>query len=72
MTGTYTEQNFKKALFWYKKASEKGDADAQFYVGYLLLNGLGTQKDTLLAKKFLNMAAKQKHSKAIEQIKFLN
>ena len=38
---------------WYKKAAEKGVADAQLYVGAMMANGSGTAKDPKQAADYM-------------------
>lgn len=58
------EQDFAKALEWYAKAAEQGDADAQFHLGCSYFNGYGLTIDKQLAKRWLQLAAEQGHESA--------
>lgn len=43
--GNDVDQDFGKALEWFKKAAAKGNADALFSVGYMYDYGEGTEED---------------------------
>lgn len=60
---------YKVALAEFQKAAEKGDARAQYSLGVMYLDGIGTQKDKKEAMRWLKKAADQKHPLAIETIK---
>ncbi|HEV8032180.1 MAG TPA: hypothetical protein VGP42_14290, partial [Stellaceae bacterium] len=36
--------DYLKAMKWYFKAAEQGNADAQYNLGYMYVNGLGVDK----------------------------
>lgn len=57
--GINGEQNFEKAVEWYTKSSEQGNAWLQNRLGECYLNGKGTQKDLREAKKWFELAAEQ-------------
>jgi enhanced entry protein EnhC len=58
------EKNLDKALYWYKKAAESNSLNAQMYCGAAYLYGLGTKKNTDLAKKYITQAARNGNSTA--------
>lgn len=43
--GRGVTQNYKEAVWWYRKAAEQGDAVAQFNLAEMYRNGLGVAKD---------------------------
>jgi hypothetical protein len=61
--GMYDYKNEEKAIFWYRKAAEQGDADAQFRISQLC--GIDPSKSDKIEKLlFCLKAAKQDHSEA--------
>ena len=52
-------KDYKQALYWYTKAAEQGDADAQNMLGLMYANGEGVPKDSVLAYLWWNLAAAQ-------------
>lgn len=53
-----------KAVGYATKLAGKGNADAQQYVGFCYINGLGVKKDIPIAIEFLTMAANQGKAEA--------
>jgi predicted O-linked N-acetylglucosamine transferase (SPINDLY family) len=51
--------NDKKALLWYKKASELNNADAKHALGKMFINGEGVKKNRLFAKIMFEGAMEQ-------------
>ncbi len=45
-----TDQDYNRAMKWYRKAAEQGYADAQYNIGYMYKNGKGVEQDK--AKSF--------------------
>lgn len=39
------KQDYKKAAYWYKKAAEQGNTEAQLDLGVMYMNGLGVDKN---------------------------
>lgn len=62
----YEKENYVEAVKWFRKAAEKGDADAQFLLGMCYLNGKGVEQDIIDAGGWLGKAANQGHKKAKE------
>ena len=48
-----------KALYWFEKAAEQGQADAQFICGGMYFAGEGTARDKARAKQWIQKAASQ-------------
>ncbi|KAG9061313.1 hypothetical protein KI688_007291 [Linnemannia hyalina] len=45
MYGDYLEQDYSKALQWYLKASDAGNASAMFNIGFMYDDGRGVEQD---------------------------
>lgn len=52
------EKDYEKALFWFKKAAEAGDLQAQMYCAAAYNFGLGTAKNTDVARRYFIDAAR--------------
>jgi TPR repeat protein len=52
------------AYHWWLEAAKSGNADAQYNLGIMHLNGKGVKTDALEGKKWLTRAADQGHTKA--------
>jgi soluble lytic murein transglycosylase-like protein len=57
-------RNNAKAATLYCKAAKMGDADAQFFLGWMYANGRGVSKNDDIASYLFAMAAKQGHAHA--------
>ena len=55
--GRGVEQDYAKAMEWYRKAADRGLADAEYSVGVLYENGWGVTKDIDRAKGWYQKAA---------------
>ena len=53
------QANYRKSLFWARKAADQGHPEAQSFVGSLLAAGLGTPKNVHQALICFQRAAKQ-------------
>ena len=60
----YDNGNYTEAVKWFRKAAERGDADAQFMLGTFYENGEGVPQDYAEAVKWLRKAAEQGHAEA--------
>lgn len=58
----FEEKNLEQALYWFKKASDANDLDAQMYCAAAYLFGLGTKQNQDIAKRFYIAAAKNGNS----------
>lgn len=56
--------NAKNALQNYRVAAWKSDPEAQYRIGAMILNGVGTEKNPKAALDYLQAAAKQNHKDA--------
>ena len=62
--GLGVKQNYNRALFWYSRASKKGDSEAQKNIGWMYHQGLGVKKDYTIAIFWYRKAANQKNATA--------
>ena len=58
------EEDNRAAFKWYKKVAEQGDVLAQFTLGFMHENGIGTKYDNEEAIKWYTKAAEQGHALA--------
>ena len=54
--GNGVEQDYEKAVYWYSKSAEQGDADACEALAMLYESGLGVERDFEKARYWNNMA----------------
>ena len=57
--GHGVDVNYKKAIEWYEKAAEQGDAQAQYNLGSMYYNGQGVDVNYKKAFEWFEKAAKQ-------------
>ena len=62
--GQGVEQDYKKAVEWYRKAAEQGHADAQNNLGFMYYTGQGVEQDYKKAVEWYRKAAEQGHADA--------
>lgn len=62
--GKYEEQDYKKALNWFKKSADQGDTKAQLQLGIMYLNSEGVDQDLVKAYSLLNKLAESGNSEA--------
>jgi len=60
----FKEKNYYEALEWFRKASDKGDASAQYFLGWMYETGTGVTKDDAEALRWIRLAADQDYSVA--------
>ena len=65
------KQDYKKAVEWWLKAAEQGNADAQYGLGCCYEEGHGVDKDLNEALKWYRKAAKQRNKGAKDRLKAL-
>jgi TPR repeat protein len=58
------QKNYKEAVKWYRKAAERGHAQAQVNLGTLYSKGLGVGRDYTETVKWYRKAAEQEHAQA--------
>jgi TPR repeat protein len=59
---------YTQAAFWYRKAAEQGNSDAQYLLGYFYLNGRGVPRDYTQAVLWYRKAAEQGDADAQEAL----
>lgn len=62
-------QDLKKALFWYIKAADHGNSEAQFKLGVIYTNGEGVTANTEEAHRWFKRAAENGHPVAKQLIR---
>jgi hypothetical protein len=62
--GNGIPKNYKQAIYWYAKAVEQGNADAQLNLGGMYRYGNGIPKDYVMAYMWLNLAAAKGNASA--------
>ncbi len=62
--GNGVSQDYAKAVKWYRKAAEQGDAEGQFNLGIMYYNGQGVSQDYAEAVKWYRKAAEQNYEYA--------
>lgn len=65
------EQNYAKALSFYRRAAEHGHAPAEYSLGYLYDNGKGVEIDDAKAVRFYHRAAESGHAKAQRSLGYM-
>jgi len=65
------EQNYAKAIEWYRKAAEQGDATAQSNLGGMYEHGQGVKRDYSSALKWYSQSASQGNALAQCKLAFL-
>jgi TPR repeat protein len=69
--GNGVEQDFAKALYYYKVASALGNADAMLKVGIMTLKGVGCEADQEKALSYIIKSAKNGNESAIQIVNAL-
>ena len=64
--GKGIEQDYEKAVYYYKLGAKKGNSSAQYYLGDCYYSGYGVIKNYKKAVYYYELAAKQGHKKARE------
>lgn len=59
-------QDYGKAVEWYAKSANQGDAKAQHNLGAMYYNGQGVKKDTKTAKLWFGKACDNGHQRACQ------
>ena len=63
----YDAGDHAKALYWFEKAAEQGDAQSQFRCGYMYYIGSGTDRNMAKATSWLKKAAGQTEDKETQE-----
>ena len=64
LAGVGVLQNLAKAASWYRKATEQGNADAEYALGRMYLDGYGVPGDLSAAERLIRSAAERGNIKA--------
>jgi TPR repeat protein len=64
--GEGVPQDLAQAMDWYRKAAERGYADAQYNLGVMYANASGVPQDFVQAHKWFSLAAAQGEADAIK------
>ncbi|AVQ44775.1 tetratricopeptide repeat protein [Clostridium botulinum] len=67
----YKEQNYKEAMYWYKKASDKGNATSMSNIGFMYYNGKGVEQDYKKAIEWYSKASQAGNFTAMGNIGFM-
>lgn len=67
----YENGDFEKSIPYLLEAANRGNARAQYSLGYMYQKGEGVQKDIDKAKEYYQLSAKQGHVKAKSALKKL-
>ena len=66
--GLGVEQDYKKAMEWYEKATELGNPSAMNNIGYLYQNGLGVEQDYKKAMEWYEKAVELEYAISMNNI----
>ena len=69
--GYGTKQDKQKALYWFTKAAEQGDAEAQYNLAVMYDKGNGIEQNKSLAKKYYQQACDGDSQEACSKLKQL-
>ncbi|MFV3010798.1 hypothetical protein ACLD43_02610 [Clostridium botulinum] len=67
----YKEQNYKEAMYWYKKASEKGNSTSMNNIGLMYYEGKGVEQDYKKAMYWYKKASQEGNFTAMSNIGFM-
>ncbi len=67
----YLGRDYEKALGFWRPAAERGNPDAQFFLGGLYLDGNGVTRNLITAHVWFARAAQRGHARATEQLALL-
>jgi len=62
------DESPQKSFNWYYKSAERGNASAQFYIGYYYASGYSVKKDPNQAFKWYSRAAEQNNPSALNNL----
>jgi uncharacterized protein len=69
--GRGVPQDYAEAMKWYRKAADKGNARAQFNLGFMYYDGKGVPQNYAEAMKWFRKAADQGHARAQFNLGFM-
>jgi len=67
----YREQNYKEAMYWYKKASDKGNSTSMSNIGFMYYKGKGVEQDYKKAMEWYSKASQAGNFTAMGNIGFM-
>lgn len=67
-SGLGIKQDYKKAVFWYKKAAAQGDTVARFNLGNCYRTGRGVMQDEKKSTRLYRLAANDGYIPAIHNL----
>ncbi|KGO15524.1 tetratricopeptide repeat protein [Clostridium botulinum] len=67
----YKEQNYKEAMYWYKKAAEKGNSTSMNNIGFMYYEGKGVEQDYKKAMYWYKKASQKGNFTAMSNIGFM-
>ncbi|GAA0064980.1 tetratricopeptide repeat protein [Clostridium sp. CTA-1] len=67
----YKEQNYKEAMHWYKKASDKGNSTSMNNIGFMYYKGKGVEQDYKKAMEWYSKASQAGNFTAMGNIGFM-
>nr|WP_242651932.1 tetratricopeptide repeat protein [Clostridium botulinum] len=67
----YKEQNYKEAMYWYKKASEKGNSTSMNKIGVMYYEGKGVEQDYKKAMYWYKKSSQEGNFTAMSNIGFM-
>ena len=70
--GRGVRQDYVKALEWYTKAANQGDAQAQYNLGLMYYKGEGVRQNTATAKEWFGKACDNGDQNGCDQYRNLN
>ena len=62
------EEDIDKALYWFKKAAQNNNSEAQYNIGMIYLNGEGVKRNHNVAKKWFEKSSLQNHYESNYQL----
>jgi len=68
----YSRADYRSALAVWRERADAGDAEAQYMVGTIHEQGLGTDPDHAEAARWYRLAAEQHHSRAMMSLAYLH
>jgi uncharacterized protein len=66
--GKGIEQDYAKAVLWYRKSANQGHVKSQYRLGVAYRNGRGVQRDYMRSATWFRKAADQKYKKAFHAL----
>jgi len=66
-----TNENTEEAEDWYHKAAGQGNAEAQYQLGVMYLEGKGVMENSDKALEWISIAASQRHPEAVKVYEYI-